>query len=136
MAQGLTEPKTISAVKPQRLLLVVCLLGLCGCASQIVSLREYTKNWIGHPIDELKEAVSRPNIWDAYKAKIGWKETTYHLENGNWVWVEVDSKNCFIHWEVNPQGIVVGAHTEGNGCRSGGVLFGRSCITAGVGQCP
>ena len=94
------------------------------------------RNGIGHPIDQFKEAESRPNIWDAYKAKIGWKETTYTLPNGNWVWVEVDSRDCFIHWEVNPQGIMVGAHTEGNGCRSGGVLFGRSCLTAGVGKCP
>ena len=98
-------------------LLVGVLLLLCGCVSQILSLKEYTRGWIGHPIDELKEATSRPNVWDEYKAEIGWKETTYPLPNGNWVYVELDRKDCFIHWEVNPQGIIVGSRTEGKGCR-------------------
>ena len=135
MERGPTEPKTTSAMRPPRWLFVGFLLGLYGCPS-VPTLGSYIRNGIGISIDKHREAESRPNIWDDYKAKIGWKETTYQLDNGNWVWVEVDSKDCFIHWEVNPQGIVVGAHTEGNGCRSGGVLFGRSCITAGVGKCP
>ena len=120
---------------PQRLLLVSLMLGLCGCPS-IPTLGSYLRHGVGTPIDKHKEAESRPNIWDAYKAKIGWKETTYSLPNGNWVWVELASKDCLIHWEVNPQGMVVGAHTEGTGCRAGGVLFGQSCITAGIGKCP
>ena len=54
----------------------------------------------------------------SYASRIGWKETTYPLDNGNWVYVEpagVGGKDCLIHWEVNPQGIIVGARTEG--CR-------------------
>jgi hypothetical protein len=100
-----------------KLLVIPAILIISGCMSQIVSLRQYTKNWIGHPINELKKTVARPDINDAYKQAIGWKETTYKLDNGNWVYVEVDSKNCFIHWEVNPEGIIVGSHTEGKGCR-------------------
>ena len=104
-----------SMIIDKRLWMVAALM-LCGCVSQIVPLREYKQNWIGYPINLLKEASSRPNAYDWYKKSIGWKETTYPLDNGNWVWVEVDRKDCFIHWEVNPQGIIVGAHTEGRGC--------------------
>ena len=129
-------PKTTSATRLLRWLLVGVVPCLYGCPS-VPTLRSYIRNGIGHPIDKFKEAASRPNLLaDAYKAKIGWKETTYHLDNGNWVWVEVDRKDCFIHWEVNPQGIVVGAHTEGDGCRFGGLLFGHRCLEAGVGKCP
>ncbi len=111
-------------------------LMLCGCPS-LPTLGSDIRHGIGLPIALIKELDSKPNLFtDDYKAEIGWKETTYKLDNGNWVWVDVAKRNCFIHWEVNPQGIIVGAHTEGNGCRAGGVLFGRSCITAGVGKCP
>jgi len=92
-------------------------LMLCGCGSQIASIKERTQSWIGHPINEIKEGASLPNVYDKYKAAIGWKETTYNLPNGNWVYVELNNKNCFIHWEVNPQGIIVGAHTKGTGCK-------------------
>jgi len=51
---------------------------------------------------------------ESYASRIGWKEKTYQLDNGNWVYVEPDSKNCFIHWEVNPLGIFVGYKLEGN----------------------
>lgn len=104
MAQGTTEPKTTSPMESQRLLLVGLMLGLCGCVSQIMSLKEYTKAWIGQPIE--RKAAS-----------IGWKETTYSLDNGNRVYVEPDRKDCFIHWEVNPQGIIVDSRAEGRGCR-------------------
>ena len=90
---------------------------LCGCGSQVSSLREYQKNCIGLPVNELKEGATRPSVYDSYKQEIGWTETTYKLANGNSVWVEVAAKDCFIHWEVNPEGIVVGSHIEGKGCK-------------------
>ena len=115
---------------------VAATLILCSCVSQIVSLREYLQNWMGYPIDDLKEAVALPNAWDAYKAKIGWKETTYNLPNGNWVYVELDRKDCFVHWEVNSQDIIIGAHTEGDGCRFDDILYRKRCLAAGVSKCP
>ncbi len=97
-------------MRPQRWLLLGVLLGLCGCLSQIPFKREYTKSWVGEPIERVRQMDSRE----------GWKETTYPLDNGNWVYVElagVGGKDCFIHYEVNPGGIIVGARTEGKGCR-------------------
>ena len=95
---------------------VAIALVLSGCVSQVASLRDYKKNWIGHPINELEEAVARPSAIDEYKKTIGWKETTYKLDNGNSVFVELAATDCFIHWEVDPQGIIIDARTEGNGC--------------------
>ncbi len=82
-----------------------------SCLSQIVSIEDYTKNWIGRPVEENRRLGARP---ESYASRIGWKEKTYNLENGNWVYVEPDSPGCFIHWEVNPQGIIVGYKLEGN----------------------
>lgn len=84
---------------------------ISSCLSQILSIDDYTKSWIGQPIEEKKKPSLRP---ESYASRIGWKEKTYPLKNGNWVYVEPDSKNCFIHWEVNPQGIIVGYKLEGN----------------------
>ncbi|MBI3319285.1 MAG: hypothetical protein HYZ89_01685 [Candidatus Omnitrophica bacterium] len=61
----------------------------------------------------------------SYASSIGWKETTHSLDNGNWVYVTpagrfgtaIGGGECFIHYEVNPEGIIVGARTEGKGCR-------------------
>ena len=107
--------KATSLMVPRNwfLLIIGVLLGLCGCPS-VPSLRHYMKSGIGGSIEGLRRADSREG---SYVSRIGWKETTYNLPNGNWVWVEVDRKDCFIHWEVNPQGIIVGARTEGKGCR-------------------
>jgi len=84
---------------------------IIGCLSQIVSIEDYTKSGIGRPIEETKELMARP---ESYASRIGWIEKTYPLPNGNRIYVEPDSKNCFIHWEVNPQGIIVGYKLEGN----------------------
>jgi len=84
-----------------------------GCLSQIASIEDYTKGWIGRSIEENKKIGLRP---ESYASRIGWKEKTYPLPNGNWVYVEPDSKNCYIHWEVNPQGIIVDYKLEGK-CR-------------------
>lgn len=84
-----------------------------GCLSQIVSKTEYTKNMIGVPIEKLKEAIARP---ESYPSSIGWQEKTYTLDNGNWVYVEPVRPDCFIHWEVNSNGIIIGYKTEGKRC--------------------
>lgn len=84
-----------------------------GCMSQITPFAEYTKNAIDSPIDNLIAAKQRPG---SYASRIGWKDRRYELENGNWVYVSPEREGCIIHWEVNPQGIIVGYRTEGGRC--------------------
>jgi hypothetical protein len=86
---------------------------LAGCVSQIVSLDEHVKGWVGHNIEEMKATMSRPN---SYASRIGWKEEIYNLPNGNWIFVEPEPR-CFIHWEVNQQGVIVGYKTIGESCK-------------------
>jgi hypothetical protein len=98
-------------------LIVLCFTFLMllsqGCLSQIASFEAYTKNWIGRPMSDLKKLVAMP---ESYASRIGWQEKTYRLDNGNLVYVEPDRPDCFIHWEVNPEGIIIGYKTEGKRC--------------------
>ena len=84
---------------------------LTGCT--IPSLNQTIKESMGQPISHKIEVMSRPG---SYSSSISWKETTYKLDNGNWVYVQPNRPECFIHWEVNPQGIIVGYKLEGNRC--------------------
>lgn len=84
-----------------------------GCLSQIVSTDEYTNSMIGVHIEKLKEAIAMPG---SYPSRIGWQEKTYKLDNGNWIYIEPVRPDCFIHWEVNPEGIIIGYKTEGKRC--------------------
>ncbi len=105
----------------KRLLFASMMLCLCGCPSTPLK-GPYLRSGIGQPIEGVRQRIAREG---SYASSIGWKETTYPLDNGNWVYVDpageigklVGGGECFIHWEVNPQGIIVGAHTEGKGCR-------------------
>lgn len=90
--------------------LILAALIFSSCISQIASIEDYRKSWIGHPIEEWRNAGLRP---ESYASRIGWKEKTYQLDNGNWVYVEPDSPGCFIHWEVNPKGVIIGSKLEG-----------------------
>jgi len=54
---------------------------------------------------------------ESYSSRIGWRETTYPLDNGYWVYVQPDRPDCQIHFKVNPQDIVVGYTPVGAGCR-------------------
>ena len=89
---------------------IFCILLFDGC---IPSVGQQTRETMGQPISVVIKSVSRPG---SYASSIGWKETTYKLDSGNWVYVEPDRPNCLIHWEVNPQGLIVGYKLEGKGC--------------------
>ena len=67
---------------------------------------------MGRPVEELRALVFTPRILRL--SRIGWKEKTYKFDNGNWVYVEPDSPGCFIHWESDLQGIIVGYRLEGD----------------------
>ena len=86
---------------------------LYGCASQM-SLENRSRDWITRPLSELKQEMKSP---DSYASKIGWKETTYPLANGNFVYVEPVSADCSVHWEINQGGIIIGYQAKGNGCK-------------------
>jgi hypothetical protein len=91
--------------KLNRVCVLILLFLLGGCISQYPSLDEYRKSGIGHSIEISREIDARYN---SYTSRIGWTETTYELDNGNWVYVEPIPPQ-YIHWEVNPDGIIVGS---------------------------
>ena len=95
--------------------LLLFIFFLYGCASQM-SLKEHSNEWISRPLPELKQAMNSP---DSFASKIGWKENTYPLVNGNSVFVEPFSEDCFIHWEVTPGGIIIGYRAVGSACKQG-----------------
>jgi len=51
-----------------------------------------------------------------YRHKINWKETTYPLKSGKWVYVTPIRKGCFFRFELNRDGIIVGYRLEGDRC--------------------
>jgi hypothetical protein len=95
--------------------LLLYIILLYGCASQM-SLEHLGRDWITRPLSERKEEMKSP---DSYASKIGWKETTYPLANGNFVYVEPVSTDCSVHWEINQSGIIIGYQAKGNGCKQG-----------------
>jgi len=94
-------------------LIVLSILLFYGCLSQSAPVNEGAKSWIGHPIAQRKALVIDPN---SYASRISWRETIRQLDNGNSVYIEPVRSDCFIHWEANPQGIIVGYKLEGNRC--------------------
>lgn len=89
------------------------LLTSFGCMSQIQPFKEYANSAIGRPVGILIATKQRPG---SYASRAGWKDKQYQLESGNWVYVSPEREGCIVHWEVNPQGIIVGYRTEGGRC--------------------
>ena len=110
------EEDEIMKYRPIILFNAGCLLFLIvflnGCASQM-AVDEHSSEWIARPLSELKQEMKRP---DSYASKKGWKETTYSLANGNYVYVEPIRDDCFMHWEINSGGIIIGYQAKGSGC--------------------
>lgn len=99
----------------KKLLITTIVLLLSGCVSQIVSVDDSAKTWIGRPLAELKEVIwSRKS--STYAERIGWQEKTYSLDNGNLVYVEPVRPGCFIHWETDAKGMIRAYKTDGNRC--------------------
>lgn len=83
-----------------------------GC-SPYPSLQGYRKSSIGMSIEQKRAMLERKG---SYASQIGWSEQTFNLSNGHWVYVEPDSPECFIHWEVNPEGIIIDSQVKGQRC--------------------
>lgn len=99
-------------------ILVLFVAFLNGCASQI-DADLYSNEWIARPLSELKQDMRRP---DSYASKIGWKESTYSLANGNYVYVEPIGEDCYVDWEINSGGLIIGYNSRGKGCKQKGVF--------------
>jgi hypothetical protein len=95
--------------------LLLSIILFCGCASRM-SLEDLGRTWVARPLSDLKEEMKSP---DSYASKIGWKEITYPLSNGNFVYVEPVSADCSMYWEVNQSDIIVGYQAKGKGCKGG-----------------
>lgn len=90
-------------MKKSSMIIILSLLFFTSCSS-IVSIEKYTNYWMGRSIDEKMKDLSEPHK----------KEIIYRLANGNLAYVESDKPGCFIHWEVNLQGIIVNYELKGN----------------------
>ena len=110
------EDTTVKYCSGYAVWLPLCLILLCGCASQ-QSLEDLSRKWIARPLSELKEDMKNP---ESYASKIDWKETTYPLANGNSVYVEPVRANCFVHWEISESGIIIGYQAKGKACEQEG----------------
>ncbi len=108
--------------------LLLYIILLTGCASQMSS-ENLGRVWIARPLSELKEEMKSP---DSYASKVGWQETTYPLADGNYVFVEPLSVDCFVHWEVNRSGIIIGYKAKGKGCKQEGVSDDYNIIKAKI----
>lgn len=96
---------------------VLCLLAilaaLTGCSSMEKRIDDYGNSWISRPLSELKQEMKRP---DSYASKIDWDENTFPLANGYYIFIEPFSRDCFIHWKINPQDRIIGYFPKGQGC--------------------
>lgn len=97
----------------KRFCLAVILLSIIGCTSKEAKVNAHMTSWISRPLSELKIAMKSP---DSYASKVDWDETTYQLANGYYIFVEPFSKDCFIHWKINPRDIIIGYFVKGVGC--------------------
>src|SRR5687768_6789019 len=98
-----------------RLLIPVAALVVgSGCVSQISPFKAYADGWIGRPISEYQAAVLRSS--KTYASTVGWSEKWETLPNGNRAYVYPERRDCFVHWEVNDRGIIIGYRPVGDRC--------------------
>ena len=110
---GATKRRRIRA-GDLRMLTGVCTLALfASCVSQIASVQHSAGSWIGRPISDRLDIMSRPG---GYADRIRWQQKTYALDNGDLVYIEPALPDCFIHWETNEAGTIIGFKTDGRGC--------------------
>ncbi len=95
-------------------LLTVSLATLTACVSQIPRLKDWADANVGLPIAELQAMEAQPQSYSSWRGR---PPRQYPLPGGNWVHVHPDRDNCDVHFEVNPDGIVVGYTLQGTGCR-------------------
>jgi hypothetical protein len=110
-----TEDDTMKCRVLNAAWLLLCIILLGGCASQM-SYEDLGSQWIARPLAELKQKMEDPG---SYASKIEWKETTYPLRDGDYVFVEPIGADCSIHWKINQKDIIIGYQPKGKGCPRG-----------------
>jgi hypothetical protein len=88
----------------------VIVIMLIGCPS-IPSARMWAKEWIGFSIDKLKTVKQ-----GSYARSSNWQEKAYKLDNGNMDYIYPVDKGCFVHFEVDSNGIIINSRVEGDQC--------------------
>jgi hypothetical protein len=88
-------------------------IACASCASQTQSVSSFGDYSVGRPFAEYKALLSKPT---SYANRSGWKERSYDLPNGNWVYVAPMNGFCAIYWEIDKAGTIVRYGLEGEGC--------------------
>jgi len=89
-----------------RLIILMASVFIHSCA--IPKYEDYVEQWTGNPIQRLINVTNRDGVGLV---------TKYQLDNGNNVYAYPESKRCIIHWEVDDNGIIVGAYKTEGDCR-------------------
>jgi hypothetical protein len=89
-------------------------VGLVACGSQIPTLKDWADPLVGKNVADLRTLSAAPG---SYSSRTGWQQRSYHLGNGNWVYVQPDRPECEIHFEINSEDLIVGYTPVGTGCR-------------------
>lgn len=90
---------------------VIFVILLVGCG--FPSVKHWAERGIGRHVSVVEQLMAKS---DSYASKIMWKKNTYRIANGNLVLVEPVREDCFVHWEVDNNGIIYGYKTEGGNC--------------------
>ena len=90
---------------------VIIVLSACN---RIPTFKQWSRGLIGTKIEVLKKAIDSKG---SYASQIGWQERSDTLDNGNWVYIFPVFKDCIVHAEVNPEGIIINFWTEGQHCK-------------------
>ena len=88
---------------------------LTGCA--VPTALNYAQGVVSHgsTIEDMKKRACNSPEFPCQD----WSKPDYYRENGNAVYREIRGPNCWRHWEVSPEGRIVGFRLEGRGCGPG-----------------
>jgi hypothetical protein len=117
--------------------MAITMVGFFLVSCSVPSLKGYGDDVLKHSrygdatIEQMKKAVGVDSHY--------WEMPSYYLPNGNAVYVEPTQRStgCDYHWEVNPEGSVVGYRTVGPSCKKhGGIEGWRRWTGTGIEQFP
>jgi len=84
-------------------------LPITGCISQIASVDDVGRSWIGHPYTKLRsrsEGIhTNPQL-----------EKTDKLADGSIIYTQHIIGDCLVIWTIDPEGIIIDYRAEGKQC--------------------
>ncbi|ARN72656.1 hypothetical protein [Oceanicoccus sagamiensis] len=94
-------------------ILILCVLSVAGCVSQVVSFKDYVEGWKGEDISKYIEVRERPHL---DRSKYKGEENVENLSNGNKVY-QFPYPKCPVYFEVNSNGVIIDITTpDGKDC--------------------